>query len=99
MSGSQIYLNGRDRYAEKDTVVAYFCFPTCGVAIPMRPGDFLLFDATIPLSISSRCHQIDDIMCMSFYLKSRVVGMNDNSIPLSAEQICLSTLHNYIEKS
>ena len=99
MSGSQIYLNGRDRYAEKDTVVAYFCFPTCGVAIPMRPGDFLLFDATLPHSISLRCHQIDDIMCMSFYLKSRVVGMNDNSIPLSAEQIYLSTLHNNIKKS
>jgi len=99
MSVSQIYLNDIDRYAENDTVVAYFCFPTRGVAIPMQPGNFLLFDATLPHSISSRCHQIDDIMCMSFYLKSRVVGMNDNSIPLSAEQICLSTLHNYIEKS
>ena len=99
MSVSQIYLNDIDRYAENDTVVAYFCFPTRGVAIPMRPGDFLLFDATLPHSISLRCHQIDDIMCMSFYLKSRVVGMNDNSIPLSAEQIYLSTLHNNIKKS
>ena len=53
MSVSQIYLNDIDRYAENDTVVAYFCFPTRGVAIPMRPGDFLLFDATLPHSISS----------------------------------------------
>lgn len=99
MSVTQIYLNGRDRYGAKDAVVAYFCFPTRGVAIPMRPGDYILFDATLPHSISSRCHHLDDIMCMSFYLKSRVVGMNDNSIPLSAEQIYLSTLHNNIEKS
>ena len=99
MSVSQIYLNGRDRYGAKDAVVAYFCFPTRGVAIPMRPGDYILFDATLPHSISSRCHHLDDIMAMSFYLKSRVVGMNDNSIPLSAEQIYLSMLHNNIEKS
>ena len=31
LSVSQIYLNGRDRYAAKDAVVAYFCFPTRGV--------------------------------------------------------------------
>ena len=72
MSVTQIYLNGRDRYGAKDAVVAYFCFPTRGVAIPMRPGDYILFDATLPHSISSRCHHLDDIMAMSFYLKSRI---------------------------
>ncbi len=81
---TQIYLKGRDAYAPNDKPVAFFCFPTRGVAIPMRPGDFLLFDATIPHIISLRCHRSDDIMYVSFYLESRVVGMNDNSIPLSS---------------
>lgn len=73
-------------YAPTDEPVAFFCFPTRRVAIPMRPGDFLIFDATIPHSVSSRCHRSDDIMCVSFYLKSMVVGLNDNSIALSSDQ-------------
>ena len=91
---TQVYLKGSDRYCSGDHVVAYFCFPTRGVAIPIRPGDYIIFDATLPHSISSRCHRNDDIMCMSFYLKSKVVGMNDNSKPLSEEQIYLSNLHH-----
>lgn len=91
LSVTQIYLKGRDSYSPTDKPVAFFCFPTRAVAIPMRPGDFLIFDATLPHSISSRCHSVDDIMCVSFYLKSRVVGMNDNSIPLSKDQYKLSS--------
>lgn len=90
LSVTQIYRKGRDSYSPTDEPVAFFCFPTRTVAIPMRPGDFLIFDATLPHSISSRCHSADDIMCVSFYLKSRVVGMNDNSIPLSTDQYELS---------
>jgi hypothetical protein len=26
----------------------YFCFPTLGVAVPLRPGDYLRFNALIP---------------------------------------------------
>lgn len=91
---TQIHLKGSDRYSAGDRIVAYFSFPTRGVTIPMRPGDFLIFDATLPHSISSRCHRDDDIMCMSFYLKSMVVGMNDNFKPLSQQQIHLSNLHH-----
>ena len=90
LSVTQIYLRGRDVYAPTDEPVAFFCFPTRRVAIPMRPGDFLIFDATIPHSVSSRCHRSDDIMCVSFYLKSMVVGLNDNSIALSSDQKKLS---------
>jgi hypothetical protein len=99
MSVTQIYLKGSDQYGTSDQVVAFFCFPTLGVAIPMRPGDYILFDATIPHCISSRCHNSDDIMCVSFYLKSRVVGLNDNSIPLTRDQIYLSRLHENINGS
>jgi hypothetical protein len=93
LSVTQIYLKGRDSYSPTDEPVAFFCFPTRAVAIPMRPGDFLIFDATLPHSISSCCHSADDIMCVSFYLKSRVVGMNDNSIPLSKDQYELSSFN------
>ena len=93
MSVTQIYLEGVDQYSVADRVVAYFCFPTIGVAIPMCPGDYVLFDATIPHCVFSRCHSSDNVVGVSFYLKSLVVGMNNNSIPLTRDQIYLSSLH------
>ena len=35
---------------------------------------------------SSRCSNEMDIGVVSLYLKSRVVGLNDNSVPLTPEQ-------------
>lgn len=96
MSVTQIFLKGIDCYDVHDNVVAFFCFPTRGLAVPMRPGDFVLFDATLPHCVSSRCHYSDDIMCVTYYLKSKVVGMNDNSIPLSMEQKHLSSLYSNV---
>jgi hypothetical protein len=93
MNVTQIYLEGDDQYGITDRVVAYLCFPTLGFAIPMQPGNYVLFDATIPHCVSSRCHSGDNIMGVSFYLKSLVIGMNNNSIPLSRDQIYLSSLH------
>jgi hypothetical protein len=69
-----------------DDVVVYFCFPTIGVAVPLRPGDYLLFNARIPHCISSRCKFEDEVMCTSTYLKTAIVGMNNNSLPLTDEQ-------------
>jgi hypothetical protein len=98
-SVTQVFLKGSDCYAATDRVVAFFCFPTLGIAVPMRPGDFILFNSTLPHSISSRCHSSDDIMCVSFYLKSMVVGLNDNGIPLSPDQIYLSKMYDNIDTS
>jgi hypothetical protein len=98
-SVTQVFLKGSDCYAATDRVVAFFCFPTLGIAVPMRPGDFILFNASLPHSISSRCHSSDDIMCVSYYLKSMVVGMNDNGIPLSPDQIYLSKMYDDIDRS
>jgi hypothetical protein len=97
VSVTQVFLKGCDQYRAGDKVVAFFCFPTLGVAIPMRPGDYVVFDATIPHCISSRCHDSDEIMCVSFYLKSLVVGMNDNSMPLSRDQMDMSSFHDNLE--
>ena len=82
----QVFLKGHDRYQVTDDVVVYFCFPTIGVAVPLRPGDYLLFNATIPHCVSSRCRFEDEILVTSMYLKTAIVGMNNNDLPLTDEQ-------------
>jgi len=89
-SMAHILLADHDSYKLDDDVVVYFCFPTLGVAIPMRPGDFLLFNAKIPHCISSRCDINHKIMCISMFLKTAVVGLNNNLIPLTPLQLELS---------
>lgn len=86
LSVAHILLDGMDSYSLDDDVVVYFCFPTLGVAVPMRPGDFLLFNATIPHCISTRWLKEHKIMCTSLYLKTLVVGGNNNSIPTTDTQ-------------
>ena len=83
-------IHTHEEYTER--ILVYFCFPTLGVAVPLRAGDQLLFDPTTPHMISSRCESEDDIYCTSLYLKTNVVGKNDNSLPLTEQQ--LSVLHN-----
>jgi hypothetical protein len=58
-----------------DRVVAYFCFPRLGIAVALRPGDLLIFNALEPHAISSRCHKSDKLLCVSMYLKTAVVGL------------------------
>ena len=82
----QVLLKGKSQYRLDDDVVVYFCFPTIGIAVPLRPGDYLLFNARIPHCISSRCKFDDEIMCTSTYLKTAIVGMNNNDLPLTDEQ-------------
>ena len=38
LSMAHILLDGKNVYNLDDDVVVYFCFPTLGIAIPMRPG-------------------------------------------------------------
>ena len=70
----------------KDRVVAYFCFPRLGIAVALRPGDLLIFNALEPHAISSRCHKSDKLLCISMYLKTAVVGLNDNDLKLTEKQ-------------
>jgi hypothetical protein len=86
MSIIQVFLKGKSEYLSEDDVVVYFCFPMIGVAVPLRPGDYLLFNARIPHCISSRCKVEEDILVTSIYLKTAVVGMNNNDLPLTEEQ-------------
>ena len=86
MSIANVHLKGKDKYEFDDPIVIYFCFLTLGIAVPLRPGDFIIFNALIPHCVSSRCRQADEVMCISMYLKSSVVGLNDNLLPLDNKQ-------------
>jgi hypothetical protein len=81
MSIVQAHIDNHD-YVMDDKVICYFAFPRIGVAVALRPGDFLLFNPNEPHSISSRCNREDDVYVISSYLKTAVVGLNDNSNPI-----------------
>ena len=65
-------------YTCSDEIVQYFVFPEDGIAVALRPGDILLFNPCVPHCASSRCESdLGDIVLASFYLKSALVGGND----------------------
>ena len=90
MSIASIHLKGKDQYKVDNDALVYFCFPTLGVAVPLRPGDFLIFNSLIPHCVSSQCKQTDNIYIVAMYLKSSVVGLNNNQLPLDDKQTVLS---------
>jgi hypothetical protein len=96
MSVIQVHLKGRTKYELDDEPVVFFCFPSLGVAVPLRPGDFLVFNPLIPHCISSRCRQSDDVMSLSMFLKSSVVGLNNNQLALTEEQCDLAKSYHSI---
>ena len=77
-----VHTRGGFYSSDCDGIVAYFCFPRLGVAVPLRPGDVLLINPLEPHSISSRRYESDEIFCFSAYLKSSIVGLNDNKLQL-----------------
>ncbi len=107
MSILQVFLKGKVKYSLDNNVIVYFCFPTIGLAVPLRPGDYLLFNAHIPHCLSSRCkyEYEDEIITTSTYLKAAIVGMNNNDLPLTTNQAqmlyqlkCSFVLSNSITK-
>ena len=74
------------QYSLDDRIVAYFCFPRLGIAVALRPGDILIFNPSEPHAVSSRCRTDDTVFCVSMYLKTAVVGLNDNNVPLTCSQ-------------
>ena len=73
------------------------CFPRLGLAIPLKPGDFLLVNALEYHCLSSRCKSDVDIFCLSSYLKTAVVGGHNNKRPLSKnEQECLKAFNEAV---
>jgi hypothetical protein len=93
----QVHVDDMD-YAFDDDVVCYFCFPGLGCAVPLCPGDFLLINALEPHCLSSRCRVDYNMFAVSSYLKTAVVGGNNNSTPLTSEELKCSSLYERITK-
>ena len=84
----------------KDEVIAYFNFPRLGLAIPLKPFDVLFLNPNEPNMISSRCHDDDDVFCLSFYLKTALMGGNNNDLELTVEQKeCLKVYEQIFEET
>jgi hypothetical protein len=81
MSIVQAHIDNHD-YQVNDWFLCYFAFPRIGMAVALWPSDFLLFNPQEPHFISSCCRTGDGIFCISSYLKTGVVGLNDNSNPV-----------------
>jgi hypothetical protein len=58
----------------------YFAFPEEGISVALRPGDMLIFNPLYRHCLSSRSSGFEgkDVFCLSLYLKTAVVGGNDN---------------------
>jgi hypothetical protein len=74
-------------YGFLDDVLCYFSFPRLGVTVPLKPGDFLLVNALEYHCLSTRCNADVDIFCVSSYLKTAIVGGNDNNRLLSDKEM------------
>ncbi|CAB9500930.1 expressed unknown protein [Seminavis robusta] len=60
-------------------ILNYWCFPALGFCIPLRCRDILIFNPLESHCISSRCNDQRDEYNVTMYLKTAVVGGNDNS--------------------
>jgi hypothetical protein len=86
----QVHVDDQD-YGLLDDAVCYFSFPRLGVTVPLKPGDFLVVNALEYHCLSSRCQSNIDVYCVSSYLKTAVVGGNDNDRQLSEKEVeCLN---------
>ena len=73
-----------DRYMMEAAICNYFTFAEQGIALALRPGDMLIFNPLHHHCLSSRTarYENDDVFCLSLYLKTAVVGQNDNRLPM-----------------
>jgi hypothetical protein len=75
-----------DRYRMNAEVCNYFTFAKQGIAVALlRPGDMLLFNPQYQHCLSARTsiYKTEDVFSLSLYLKTAIVGKNDNTIPLT----------------
>ena len=73
-------------YTNDGDILLYFCFPRIGIAVPLRAGDMILFNPKEPHAVSSRLRKEDDVVVLSLYLKTAIVGGNDNDAILTPDQ-------------
>ena len=82
------------KYLKNAPVAQYFVFPEVGKAVAMRPGDLLLYNPMHYHCCSSKeiFYNEFNVHVSSMYLKTGIVGKNDNRIMLSATQHAIHCL-------
>jgi hypothetical protein len=77
--------NDIDRYHLHAKICNYFAFPEQGRVVGLRPGDIIIINPRYGHCLSSRTsmYETRDVFSMSMYLKTAIVGKNDNSLPLT----------------
>ena len=71
---------------DRSELLTFFCFPEYGIAVPLCHGDVIVFNPRVQHCVSTR-KTTSDIVCLSLYLKTSIVGGNDNDLPLTEEQL------------
>ncbi len=61
-----------DATADKNQTLYHFCFPTYGIAIPMRSGDIILFNPLVPHCATNP--RVKTAMIYSFYVSKKTVN-------------------------
>ena len=72
----------------RDEVLCYFVFPGLGQKVALRNQDILIFNPQVHHCVSKRVVETD-VLCLSVYLKTAVVGKNDNNLPLTDLEECI----------
>lgn len=82
------YRGGRKKYDFDLDIAVYFVFPEYGVAVALRPGDQLIFNSRHYHCVSMReqVYKESEVYVTTFYMKTAVVGQNDNRIELTNMQ-------------
>ena len=80
-------LNVKGRYGDKE-IAQYFCFPSCGYAVALRPGDVLVFNPLVPHCLSARSpeYATDRVHVSTLYVKTSHMSKNDCSKTLTEEE-------------
>ncbi len=71
---------------DMEAIVCYLVFPRLGVAVPLRNGDAIVFNARVEHCISARCNPNRDAYYVGFYINSGMGGMNDRKVDVTEEQ-------------
>jgi hypothetical protein len=79
--------NKNGKYTMHMPIAQYFVFPEIGLAVALRPGDQLLFNPLFYHCISTKefTNYEQHVYVASYYLKTAIVGWNNNSIPVDEQ--------------
>ena len=72
----------------KAETAQHFCFPTCGYAVALKPGDVLLFNPHVHHCLSAKSPECKGIRVhvTTMHLKNRHVSKNDKDATLTEEE-------------